>query len=109
MVVGKLPPMQPMSTNFRPPRDLVHNRWDNMIHMPGTSFHWGKPARDYNRVKFFRAQYREWPPKDASPLHPIEPWGKTFFVHNFRPDVEWMNDKKAPGWHDVRFFNIFRF
>jgi hypothetical protein len=103
MVVGKLAPMQPMTGSFRMPRDLVgFNRMDNMIHMPGTSYHWGKPARDYNRVKYFRAQYKDWPPKDASPMHPIEPWGKTFFVHNFRPDVEWMNDKRAPGWHDIR-------
>lgn len=29
-----------------------------------------------------------WPPEGSSPLHPIEPWGKQFFVFNTKQDGE---------------------
>ncbi|EPR60916.1 hypothetical protein TGPRC2_310500 [Toxoplasma gondii TgCatPRC2] len=36
----------------------------------------------HRMVMFRRMNLLNWPPEDASPLHPIEPWGRQFFVFN---------------------------
>ncbi|KAF4735206.1 hypothetical protein FOZ63_019171, partial [Perkinsus olseni] len=47
-------------------------------------------------IKRWQAKFRFWPPKDASPVQPIEPWGKQFFVYNARPNVELKGDPRRP-------------
>ncbi|CDO65146.1 conserved Plasmodium protein, unknown function [Plasmodium reichenowi] len=42
----------------------------------------------YNRLRRFN-----WPPEDCSTIHPIEPYGKQFFVFNaFKRDVKFDNE-----------------
>ncbi|UVC54665.1 hypothetical protein MACJ_003634 [Theileria orientalis] len=36
----------------------------------------------YPELQYKRMKIGEWPPSNSSPLHPIEPWGKQFFVFN---------------------------
>ncbi|CCF72713.1 conserved Plasmodium protein, unknown function [Babesia microti strain RI] len=40
------------------------------------------------RYFFMHCKYeKQWPPHDCSPFHPIEPWGKQFFIFNaLRPN-----------------------
>eukprot|EP00386_Alphamonas_edax_P007716 GDKI01025641.1.p1 GENE.GDKI01025641.1~~GDKI01025641.1.p1 ORF type:complete len:181 (+),score=56.63 GDKI01025641.1:67-609(+) len=38
-----------------------------------------KPAK---AIAFKRMNYFTWPPDDCSTMHPIEPWGRQFFVFN---------------------------
>ncbi|OEH78280.1 hypothetical protein cyc_04597 [Cyclospora cayetanensis] len=40
-------------------------------------------ARIWPHIQFQRMNYPTWPPPNASPLHPLEPWGRQLFV--FRP------------------------
>ncbi|KAK1932935.1 hypothetical protein X943_001486 [Babesia divergens] len=40
----------------------------------------------YPELQFKRMKLGQWPPEGASPLHPIEPWGKQFFVFNTQQD-----------------------
>ena len=49
-----------------------------------------------------KAKYRFWPPPDASPVIPIEPWGKQFFVYNGAKNVEILGDSRAPEWGSTR-------
>lgn len=49
-----------------------------------------------------KAKYRFWPPPDASPVIPIEPWGKQFFVYNGVKNVEIIGDSRAPDWGTTR-------
>ncbi|AFZ79373.1 hypothetical protein BEWA_022210 [Theileria equi strain WA] len=60
-------------------------------HYPGTSEI--KRGEVLSNFRFFNLTYAtelqykrlkigNWPPPDSSPLHPIEPWGKQFFVFN---------------------------
>ncbi|CDJ44787.1 hypothetical protein, conserved, partial [Eimeria tenella] len=39
--------------------------------------------RIWPHIEFQRMNYPTWPPPSASPLHPLEPWGRQVFV--FRP------------------------
>jgi len=43
-----------------------------------------------------------WPPRGASPVTPIEPWGKQFFVYNAPRGVELRGDARAPPLDDIR-------
>eukprot|EP00389_Voromonas_pontica_P008167 GDKH01012388.1.p1 GENE.GDKH01012388.1~~GDKH01012388.1.p1 ORF type:complete len:170 (+),score=0.81 GDKH01012388.1:163-672(+) len=38
-----------------------------------------------------RINYPHWPPKDSSPSHPIEPWGKKFMVTNLARHADLSN------------------
>merc|ERR1739848_895938 len=49
-----------------------------------------------------KLRWRFWPPNDASPPKPIEPWGKQFIVYNARRDVEIHGDPRAPTLEDIR-------
>mmetsp|Transcript_17754 Transcript_17754/g.41173 ORF Transcript_17754/g.41173 Transcript_17754/m.41173 type:complete len:247 (+) Transcript_17754:44-784(+) len=57
------------------------------------------PKRPFLRqqvIDNFKARFREWPPKNASPVAAIEPWGKQFFVYNAPMDPDLYNDPRAP-------------
>ncbi|KAF8821350.1 hypothetical protein IE077_002128 [Cardiosporidium cionae] len=59
-------------------------------------------VRHQLEMQFRRMNLPNWPPADASPLHPIEPWGKQFFVFNalksqkFPSDRRWGQYQAAP-------------
>eukprot|EP00747_Dinoflagellata_sp_TGD_P168389 gnl/TRDRNA2_/TRDRNA2_194643_c0_seq1.p1 gnl/TRDRNA2_/TRDRNA2_194643_c0~~gnl/TRDRNA2_/TRDRNA2_194643_c0_seq1.p1 ORF type:complete len:251 (-),score=52.21 gnl/TRDRNA2_/TRDRNA2_194643_c0_seq1:120-872(-) len=65
---------------------------------------WGADAPFLTRlaIRRWKARFPFWPPKDASPVTPIEPWGKQFFVYNARPSVEFRGDPRAPPLDDIR-------
>lgn len=63
------------------------------------------PGRPFLRkvdVARFKAKHRFWPPPDASPIIPIEPWGKQFFVYSGVRNVEIVGDARAPDWGSAR-------
>jgi hypothetical protein len=63
------------------------------------------PGRPFLRkvdVARFKAKHRFWPPPDASPVIPIEPWGKKFFVYNGVKNVEILGDSRASDWGNTR-------
>jgi hypothetical protein len=62
----------------------------------------GRPFLRKVEVTRQRARYRFWPPPDASPVIPIEPWGKQFFVYNSVRNVELVGDSRAPDWGSTR-------
>eukprot|EP00928_Gymnodinium_smaydae_P018526 TRINITY_DN17050_c0_g1_i1.p1 TRINITY_DN17050_c0_g1~~TRINITY_DN17050_c0_g1_i1.p1 ORF type:complete len:225 (+),score=29.31 TRINITY_DN17050_c0_g1_i1:67-741(+) len=47
-------------------------------------------------IRRWKARFPHWPPKDASPVTPIEPWGKQFFVYNAPAGVDFRGDPRAP-------------
>lgn len=55
-----------------------------------------KPFTTRNAIRRWQAQFPFWPPKKASPVTPIEPWGKQFFVYNAPRAVEFRGDPRAP-------------
>lgn len=65
---------------------------------------WGADKPFLNRLAILRwkARYPFWPPQDASPVTPIEPWGKQFFVYNAPHGVEFKGDPRAPTLDHVR-------
>ena len=50
----------------------------------------------------WKVRFPRWPPKGCSPVTPIEPWGKQFFVYNAPKDVEIRGDPRCPPLDDVR-------
>jgi hypothetical protein len=63
------------------------------------------PGRPFLRkidVARFKAKHRFWPPPDASPVIPIEPWGKQLFAFNGVRNVEIVGDSRAPDWGSTR-------
>eukprot|EP00405_Crypthecodinium_cohnii_P020863 CAMPEP_0206466084 /NCGR_PEP_ID=MMETSP0324_2-20121206/28239_1 /ASSEMBLY_ACC=CAM_ASM_000836 /TAXON_ID=2866 /ORGANISM="Crypthecodinium cohnii, Strain Seligo" /LENGTH=247 /DNA_ID=CAMNT_0053939115 /DNA_START=24 /DNA_END=764 /DNA_ORIENTATION=+ len=65
---------------------------------------WGADKAFKQRIWISRwqAQFPFWPPRDASPVTPIEPWGKQFFVYNAPKNVQMKGDPRAPTLDDVR-------
>merc|ERR1719437_345883 len=65
---------------------------------------WGADKAFLGRlfIRRWKARFPFWPPPDASPVTPIEPWGKQFFVYNAPPRVELKGDPRAPPLDDVR-------
>lgn len=55
-----------------------------------------KPFLTRTAIARWKAQFPYWPPKKASPVTPIEPWGKQFFVYNAPRGVEFRGDPRAP-------------
>mmetsp|Transcript_3945 Transcript_3945/g.10868 ORF Transcript_3945/g.10868 Transcript_3945/m.10868 type:complete len:233 (-) Transcript_3945:96-794(-) len=53
-------------------------------------------------IRRWKARFPFWPPQDASPVTPIEPWGKQFFVYNAPIGVELKGDPRAPPLDAVR-------
>ncbi|CEM10233.1 unnamed protein product [Vitrella brassicaformis CCMP3155] len=49
----------------------------------------------YRYIRNRRANYFTWPPPDSSPLHPIEPWGRQFFVFNAYETID-LEDWEGP-------------
>ncbi|KAG6440093.1 hypothetical protein BBOV_III004745 [Babesia bovis T2Bo] len=43
-------------------------------------------TKAWKDMMYKRMRLGPWPPEGASPLHPIEPWGKQFFVFNAMQD-----------------------
>ncbi|GFE53098.1 hypothetical protein BaOVIS_005020 [Babesia ovis] len=43
-------------------------------------------TKAWKDLMYKRMKLGAWPPEGASPLHPIEPWGKQFFVFNAMQD-----------------------
>jgi hypothetical protein len=62
----------------------------------------GRPFLKKIEIDRFRAKYMHWPPKDASPVIAIEPWGKQFFVFNGVKNVEIVGDSRAPDWGNTK-------
>lgn len=62
----------------------------------------GKPFLRKIDIQRFKARFRFWPPPDASPVIPIEPWGKQLFVYNGLKDLEVKGDSRAPSWGTTR-------
>jgi hypothetical protein len=62
----------------------------------------GKPFLSKVDIQRFKARFRFWPPPDASPVIPIEPWGKQLFVFNGIKDVEIKGDSRTPAWGATR-------
>jgi hypothetical protein len=63
------------------------------------------PGRPFLRkvdIARFKARHRFWPPPDASPVIPMEPWGKQVFVYNSVRNVELVGDSRAPDWGNAR-------
>eukprot|EP00931_Biecheleriopsis_adriatica_P095000 TRINITY_DN68621_c0_g1_i1.p1 TRINITY_DN68621_c0_g1~~TRINITY_DN68621_c0_g1_i1.p1 ORF type:complete len:228 (+),score=45.54 TRINITY_DN68621_c0_g1_i1:51-734(+) len=65
---------------------------------------WGadKPFLNKLAIRRWKARFPYWPPPGASPVTPIEPWGKQFFVYNAPPGTELRGDPRAPPLDDVR-------
>lgn len=65
---------------------------------------WGadKPFLQKLSIRRWKARFPFWPPPDASPVTPIEPWGKQFFVYNAPRGTELRGDPRAPPLDDVR-------
>uniref|UniRef100_A0A7S2QR03 Uncharacterized protein n=1 Tax=Zooxanthella nutricula TaxID=1333877 RepID=A0A7S2QR03_9DINO len=65
---------------------------------------WGadKPFVFKEVIRRWKARFPHWPPSDASPVTPIEPWGKQFFVYNAPAGVELRGDPRAPPLDDLR-------
>ncbi|CAD7940454.1 unnamed protein product [Amoebophrya sp. A120] len=62
-----------------------------------------RPALSVERQQWWNAMWPHWPPKDATPLMAIEPFGKNLFVHNARSaDVNALPDPRAPCQLDHR-------
>ena len=62
----------------------------------------GRPFLLDSQIKQYQARFPFWPPRDASPVIPIEPWGKQFFVYNGIRNVEVRGDARAPDWGSAR-------
>mmetsp|Transcript_16418 Transcript_16418/g.49421 ORF Transcript_16418/g.49421 Transcript_16418/m.49421 type:complete len:229 (-) Transcript_16418:56-742(-) len=65
---------------------------------------WGadKPFLTRIAIRRWKAKFPNWPPPDASPVTPVEPWGKQFFVYNAPDRVELRGDIRAPPLDAVR-------
>ncbi|CAE8711081.1 unnamed protein product, partial [Polarella glacialis] len=61
-----------------------------------------KPFLNKLSINRWKAKFPFWPPPDASPVTPIEPWGKQFFVYNAPPGTELLGDPRAPHLDDIR-------
>lgn len=57
-----------------------------------------RPHLTLERVKWWKAKnfMSNWPPRDGTPIMPIEPYGKGFFVYNARKNVQGLGDPRAP-------------
>eukprot|EP00927_Polykrikos_kofoidii_P069436 TRINITY_DN64914_c0_g1_i1.p1 TRINITY_DN64914_c0_g1~~TRINITY_DN64914_c0_g1_i1.p1 ORF type:complete len:229 (-),score=33.97 TRINITY_DN64914_c0_g1_i1:309-995(-) len=62
----------------------------------------GKPFLTRLAIQRWKARFPHWPPKDASPPTPIEPWGKQFFVYNAPFRAEFRGDPRAPPLDDIK-------
>lgn len=65
---------------------------------------WGadKPFLTTLAISRWKSRYRHWPPKGSSPVTPIEPWGKQFFVYNAPRRALLHGDPRAPPLDDIR-------
>ncbi|CAK9062638.1 unnamed protein product [Durusdinium trenchii] len=65
---------------------------------------WGadKPFMNKLAIRRWKARFPFWPPPDASPVTPIEPWGKQFFVYNAPKGTEIRGDPRAPSQDELR-------
>ncbi|OLQ07339.1 hypothetical protein AK812_SmicGene9280 [Symbiodinium microadriaticum] len=69
----------------------THGRWNA-----------DKPFMNSLTIHRWKARFPFWPPPDASPVTPIEPWGKQFFVYNAPENTELQGDPRAPSQEGVR-------
>ncbi|CAJ1419539.1 unnamed protein product [Effrenium voratum] len=65
---------------------------------------WGadKPFLTKLAIRRWQARFPFWPPPDASPVTPIEPWGKQFFVYNAPEGTEIHGDPRAPSLDELK-------
>eukprot|EP00746_Dinoflagellata_sp_MGD_P086151 gnl/MRDRNA2_/MRDRNA2_34078_c0_seq1.p1 gnl/MRDRNA2_/MRDRNA2_34078_c0~~gnl/MRDRNA2_/MRDRNA2_34078_c0_seq1.p1 ORF type:complete len:249 (+),score=58.64 gnl/MRDRNA2_/MRDRNA2_34078_c0_seq1:127-873(+) len=74
----------------------------NKLWRTGTAWSADQPFLEPGMIERWKLRWRFWPPRDASPPKPIEPWGKQFIVYNARQDVEVHLDPRAPTLEDIR-------
>lgn len=61
----------------------------NVKNVPGVR-HNAFRLNNHKKIIFNRLRRFNWPPKDCSTIHPIEPYGKQFFVFNaFKRDTKY--------------------
>eukprot|EP00929_Paragymnodinium_shiwhaense_P078432 TRINITY_DN40648_c0_g1_i1.p2 TRINITY_DN40648_c0_g1~~TRINITY_DN40648_c0_g1_i1.p2 ORF type:complete len:239 (+),score=56.39 TRINITY_DN40648_c0_g1_i1:85-801(+) len=72
------------------------------LRLSTTSTRNAEPFLSKLQIQRWKARFPHWPPKDCSPVTPIEPWGKQFFVYNALPGVELRGDPRAPPVEDLR-------
>ncbi|CAD7953449.1 unnamed protein product [Amoebophrya sp. A25] len=63
-----------------------------------------RPWLSLERAQWWHAMFPHWPPKDATPLMAIEPFGKQLFVHRVRSskETQGLGDPRAPCQLDLR-------
>lgn len=61
-----------------------------------------RPFMSTEKIKWWKARFPHWPPKDATPPLAIEPFGKQFFVYHARKHVQAFGDPRAPCSADLR-------